>query len=457
MTCTRSVVMLPKGWSVILRDLSALLPRRRFMSCRPVRRVPLLTASIGALMLAVVVFPCRVLPAQRALTRDAAVSSAMTNGPRSALAAVDLRGAEAAVRAARQWENPILGAGYSKDAPQQHVTLDIPLDPWWIRSPRIAAVERDQDAARLRYLFATRSLAFEADTAYTRAQLTLARRALSTRSARDADSLLVLARVRRDAGDASELDVELATVFAGQVRNGASADSTAFQAAVLSLQVLMGPSADSSQIVPSDSLVVEASDLATSPMAGVGAARAFVSVTESSLPIGVAARDVLAAESRVLAERRRRYGSPLLSLGIDSKNPGGPGGALPLVGIALPLPIFNRNGAAVMSARAGLARAQAQLAVTRLETTAALIAARRDAESSRTRAQRSAALVASADRIAALSLLAYREGASTLLVVLEAQRAARESLGQYLDDVAASRVASSLLRLLMTPIPEPRL
>ena len=441
---------------MILWDLNTLLNRRRFMSCWPVRRVPLLTASIGALMLAVVVFPYRVLLAQRALTRDAAVSSAMANGPRSALAAVDLRGAEAALRAARQWENPVLGAGYSKDAPQQHVSLDIPLDPWWIRSPRIAAVARDQDAARLRYLFATRSLAFEADTAYTRAQLTLARRALSTRGARDADSLLVLARVRRDAGDASELDVELATVFAGQARNGASADSTAVQAAVLSLQSLMGLSADSSQIVPSDSLILEASDLAT-PVVGGGATRAFVSATASPLPIGAAAHDVLAAESRVLAERRRRYGSPLLSLGIDSKNPGGPGGALPLVGIAIPLPIFNRNGAAVMLARAGLVRAQAQLAVTRLETTAALIAARRDAESSRTRAQRSAALVASADRIAALSLLAYREGASTLLVVLEAQRAARESLGQYLDDVAASRVASSLLRLLMTPIPEPSL
>jgi hypothetical protein len=40
------------------------------------------------------------------------------------------------------------------------------------------------------------------------------------------------------------------------------------------------------------------------------------------------------------------------------------------------------------------------------------------------------------------------------VVVLEAQRAARETLGQYFDDVAASRAATSLLELLTTPVPE---
>ena len=52
----------------------------------------------------------------------------------------------------------------------------------------------------------------------------------------------------------------------------------------------------------------------------------------------------------------------------------------------------------------------------------------------------------SANRIATLSLVAYREGASALSAVLDAQRAARETLSQYVDDVATSRIAESVLR-----------
>jgi len=53
-----------------------------------------------------------------------------------------------------------------------------------------------------------------------------------------------------------------------------------------------------------------------------------------------------------------------------------------------------------------------------------------------------------ADNIAALSLLAYREGASTLLNVLEAQRTSRATLAQYIDDLATARNAAGLVRLL---------
>ena len=47
-----------------------------------------------------------------------------------------------------------------------------------------------------------------------------------------------------------------------------------------------------------------------------------------------------------------------------------------------------------------------------------------------------------------MSLTAYREGASTLPNVLEAQRNARDIRAQYIDDLARARIASATLRAL---------
>ena len=56
-------------------------------------------------------------------------------------------------------------------------------------------------------------------------------------------------------------------------------------------------------------------------------------------------------------------------------------------------------------------------------------------------------LVASANRVAALSLTAYREGAAPLATAIEAQRNVREILSQYIDDLAAAWIATAALRV----------
>src|SRR6185503_12449505 len=83
-----------------------------------------------------------------------------------------------------------------------------------------------------------------------------ARARLTQRTARDADSLVVLATVRRDAGDASELDVQLAMVFAGQAANIAATDSLNALSALLAVQTAMGQPADTVRIALADSLAL---------------------------------------------------------------------------------------------------------------------------------------------------------------------------------------------------------
>ena len=111
------------------------------------------------------------------------------------------------------------------------------------------------------------------------------------------------------------------------------------------------------------------------------------------------------------------------------------------------LPLFNRNGGEIGRARAARDRAQANLDVTRRESAADVARARRSFSAARARLERDRRLLASADRVAAMSLQAYAEGAVPLANVLEAQRNAREALGRYIDDVAAANDAAGVVRL----------
>ena len=120
---------------------------------------------------------------------------------------------------ARALANPVLSASYSRSVPQYHAIVDVPLD-FLVRRPlQVSAALSASEAARYRLSFERAAVEFETDTLYTRAAARSAQGALSRANALDADSLLTVARVQRDAGDASELDVELARVNAGRVAN----------------------------------------------------------------------------------------------------------------------------------------------------------------------------------------------------------------------------------------------
>jgi outer membrane protein, heavy metal efflux system len=373
--------------------------------------------------------------AQRAVTRADAVAAALARGPRIAFARADSTSAHAGLTIARQFENPILALTYSKAVPQEHFVMDVPLDYPWIRNARVGAAASGMGAARYRFDFNRAAISFEAETAYT-AALAAARRAGYSRStAREADSVLTLARLRRDAGDGSELDVQLAVVSAGQVANAAARDSLDALAALLDVQALMGLPSNEPTVTLADSLDSGAS--LAEPQAG------------TQLLVAAAEEDLQSADQVLTLERRLLFAAPSLTIGWETKDPtGAEPGTLPTVGIALPLPLFNQNRGTILLAQAQRDRADAALSVARLEGAQQVARARRELALARDRLARSERLVTAANRVEALSLIAYREGASALASVLEAQRIARETLSQYVNDVAAARNAAGILHLL---------
>ena len=396
---------------------------------------PLARSGLAAAGLAAALAAPRPALAQQSVTREQAVAAALARGPRVALAAPDTAAARAELIGAREFQNPVLSASYSKDTPRYHATLELPLDYPWLRGARIRAAAEASTSAVLTFRFERASARFDAEGAYTEALASAAHALLSERTARDADSLLHMAVQRRDAGDASELDVQLATVNAGQLVNDAAADSASATTALLEVQRVMGLPSDRPSIALADTLTLPPVDTAAPAGPTLQVASAEAGARSAAAALALARRSVLAA--------------PSLTFGFDAYDPtpGGERGLLPTFGLALTFPLLNFNGAAVAAASASRDRAAPELAVTRRESDAAVARARRELALAVARALRDRQLVASADRVAAMSLAAYAEGAVALPSVLEAQRQAREALGRLIDDLTAASVAESAVRL----------
>src|SRR5690242_1977728 len=368
------------------------------------------------------------------ITRADAIAAALARGPRAAAARADSAAARGDLAAARAFANPTFSATYTKSVPRYHYILDIPVDWPWVRTPRVGAASAGADAAGARYAFEIAAVRFDADTAYTVALAAVAHARLSHRTAADADSLWRVARLRRDAGDASEMDTRLAEINAGELSNNAAEDSLAAWSALQNLQLVMG--------LPADSLISLSDSLQLPDTSGGPGPVEPLAVIE--------ARAQLQAAERVLSlQRSANLLSPSVQVGLERGDPtGSEPGALPTVGIALPLPIFNWNGGAIVRARADRDGAAARLDATRRAAAAARARAVGERTVALARARRDAGFVTSADSVAAMFLTAYAEGAVSLPDVLEAQRNAREALARYVDDLALANTAVGFVRLL---------
>jgi cobalt-zinc-cadmium efflux system outer membrane protein len=337
--------------------------------------------------------------------------------------------------AARALPNPTLAASYTKDQPPYHASLEFPIDFPWLRGPRVGSATAARTAAQYHFAFQRAAVALDADTTYTRALAAREHARLSRRNAQDADSLRRMAAVRRDAGDASDLDVELATVNAGQQANVAAADSLSYVSALLDLQSIMGLVTTQPEIQPSDSL--------GTPPADDGAA---VVPIASTLEVVAAQQMLTSTRLGATLQRRSVWSSLNLIGGFDWGDPTNPG-LLPVIGVSLPVPLFSRARGPILQAEAELQRARAELALAQAEGTARIARSRRERDIAMAKIGRDRVLLSSATRVVAMSLTAYREGQSSLPNVLEAQRNARDILAQYVDDLAAAWIATAALRV----------
>jgi cobalt-zinc-cadmium efflux system outer membrane protein len=372
--------------------------------------------------------------AQQPVTRQQAIDAAIARGPRVLVAFADTALARGQLGSARAWQNPTVTGEYTKSPPQRHLSVELPLDFPWLRAARVGAARLAVNASRYRFALERAGARFDADVAYTRALAAEAHVDISRRLALEADTLIRMTVIRRDAGDASELDVLLATVSGGQLMNDAQRDSVDAIGALLNLQVVMGLEVDRILITLADSLALPADTIVAAP--------------GKTLAVLAAEADLAAGERTLALESRAFLPAPSLVAGFETGDPSGfEGGLLPIVGISIPLPLLNRNRGPIAVARANRDRAFAKLAIARRESAEQIARAERERSAALLRAARGRMLVLSANRITGMSRRAYLEGAAGFPAVLESQRNAREALGRYIDDLAAANLAAAALRL----------
>jgi cobalt-zinc-cadmium efflux system outer membrane protein len=448
------------------------------MRVGPHRCLSLSRAAIGALAMATSVDMVRAQsppsadqPSLAPLTRAAAIDATLARGPRAAFARVDTAVARAALTTARGYANPVANLTYSRDAPHYHGIVSLPIDYPWVRGPRVRAAELGLRSAAYHYASEQANARFEVDSTYTSALAAGERAALSHRNAVDADSLRRLAILRRDAGDASDLDVDLAAINAGQVANLSAADSLTSIAALLELQSLIGLPVDRPMIALVDSLALPDTAVATALVAagestersaGARASNGSQVVSRESpmptdtvsaraertdpLPVAAAAATLRSEESALAVARRGVLAQPSIQAGLEGGDPSQPF-LLPTIGVSLPFPLFNRDRGEIALATANRDRARLDLDLARRESVGAVARASRAFAVAMMRVRRDGALLDAATHVAARSLTAFAEGASALTGVIEAQRSAREARGQYVDDLAAANTAAAAVRL----------
>jgi outer membrane protein, heavy metal efflux system len=188
-------------------------------------------------------------------------------------------------------------------------------------------------------------------------------------------------------------------------------------------------------------------DSLTEPPADSGA-----TVAGSTLPVMAAQLSLQSAQTATRVQRRGIWSGTGIMFGVETGDPGGTGNSLlPTFGLSLPLPFLDRNRGAIAQAEADRQRAQWELALARIESQTNIAHAQRVRANALGRIARDRVTVTAAERVATMSLTAYREGAMALPNVLEAQRTSRDVLAQFIDDLAAAWIATASLRVFTMP------
>lgn len=360
------------------------------------------------------------LAAQMPVGLDEAIRTALERGPRAAVARADSAAAAARIRTARQLPDPSLSLDYTKDPPHHHVQLEQPLEYPWVRSARVGGARAEAEAVALRTELERARIRYDVTAAYAEASAARGIMVVSHQTVADGEELVRIASVRRDAGDASDLDVDLASVTAAQLRSTLLTDSLALVSATLRLQAEMG--------LPIDSVLVVTTDTVAIPL--------VAPPVPAALEVSATLAEQRAASLRLREQRGLLLPTPAVRVGFERGMPEDePQGLLPTAGVSLTIPLLSLNRGPIAEARAAVARAGAALALARTRADLARVQGERTRTLAQGRLNEDRRAVAAAQQVARRSLTAYREGAYALSSVIEAQRTARDAVRTYLDDL----------------------
>lgn len=415
-------------------------------------------------------------PAGTLLTVDDAVRLAIQNNPRVAAAVGDIGAASSGVRSARALTNPsaFLAPGITSiSGTGEEFLLQQPLEINGTRRARTGVAQAQLRAVQAQAVLALREVVFAAKSSYyemarAREQAAVARAALQV--AQDFDRI-----ARRQVEEGARAGIDLAqtglevsraqrqvTLADGQVTATLAALNTALgrdpAAPVGPLTPLAGqplagtPDVSGPVVTPAPSSPQSVPARGTATPSGTAALLNRALTSRAEIQAGQATSEQFRQEARLARAEGRPDLAPQFRIGyftrgLQSANEGNGAG----IGVALTLPVFdygsrrNRIAQAEQSARAQDARVAALQNDVRQQVTEAL--ARRRAAEEVVRAYQGSegssdgGALAQARRLLEGSRIGFREGRTSVVALLEAQRSFRAVQNEYVNALADAAVA----------------
>lgn len=382
------------------------------------------------------------------LTFEVALARALDASPRLRAARLEAEARRALARQAGRLPNPVLDAEFENLAasgPEAAVVTAAIAQRFELggdRGARRRIATREADLADVETALTHLDVETRTRTRFAEAAAAQARRRLALAARTLAEASLDATTEQVDAGDRSPVDQTRAEVALAEARAEAAQAEATRRAAFTALALLWSRSPDFDAVarlpLPED----------------VPAFEALARRIPQSAALATWDVEVERREAAVDLERARRIPDLTLSAGYRRFTASGDGAAV--VGIALPLPVFDRNGGALAAARARRQAAEAERDAALVETRVlladafgALTAAFAEATAFRTE------VLPRAEDVAARIEEGYEAGKFSLLDVLDAQRTLAAARVRYADALAAYHAAAAAIdRLTARPTPE---
>jgi cobalt-zinc-cadmium efflux system outer membrane protein len=363
------------------------------------------------------------------LTLERALALAERSNPRLSAAAAQIEGARAGVSTARAFPNPTVTAGGGRvnaRVPEalsgglSALGIEQPIDLPSIREPRIRAAESGREAAAL----AREEVRLQVRADVRRAFYEVLRREaeldLATETERLLDGIRRRVAVRVEVGESPRLELTRAEAEVATAANAVSTARLRLAQAKSILRVVVG-------LAPGPELAVEGEAAAPPPPPALDALREEVLARYPG--IAQARAEITRAEARLATERALRVPQPTLVADVIQ----GPETRDTLLGIKVPIPLFDRRQGPIGEAAAAVGVAAADAERRRLDLIAALENAyNRYRVATEQIAAFEGGLLKQAEAALRVAESAYRFGERGFIEVLDAQRVLRQVRTDFL-------------------------
>ncbi|RUP29447.1 MAG: TolC family protein [Curvibacter sp.] len=377
------------------------------------------------------------LQAQTILTLEQALELATTRSPSLAAASKEIAATEGALRQAGLRRNPELSTSVEDLRAQTRTTtatVGIPFELGGKREARVAAAERAKDVAVGDLALVRAELRSRVIGSYFTVLVAQERTKLSASSAEIARRAADAVGKRVAAGKISPVEETRARVDQANAQLEATEASAELQTAKFSLAVLLGDSAPRFDQVSGD-----ASTLPTRP-----ALTALLDQLENSPSLTISRLELERRRALVDVERTKAKPDVVVSLGAKRVNEQGLTQAV--VGIAIPLPVFDRNQGSILEALRRSEKASDELEANRLRLVAELQEASNRLFVARTSLQTlQDTVLPSAEQAYDAASKGLEAGKFGFLEVLDAQRSLLQARARYLNTLAGAYQAAAVI------------